>query len=409
MAQQPHPRPAGGQEGPERHGVMASQAPAQASGQAHCRAGGHGDHHREAQAGEAEPGAQQGCELGVAKTQGRFADQAFGERADRLEAQQARSRGQQMVEHQGFAHRTALGKAQQGGAAQAEQQPDPAEGFRQPQPVEIDQGEGNQPAQQQPPRQHLPWPPGGRAHGLGRGEHRRHPQAGGEQFHQGVARRDGGVAVTAAAPDQQPPQHGDVVVPAQAGAAARAVAGGMQQRFLAGLAPGHHIEKTADAGPQHTGGPEPQSRHGRCCGRAGEGLERVRHGAGRGGGTSAEGSAGPRPAHAAGAAAAGFAADQIERDELFIRQEHRQFEHHPPPAGLQHHTAGIGPRRTAVHVGVHGPAGQLKHLLAVDTIKPEIEGRGRGPPCDQERRMRGTGCGVGNGLTASDSRHHLRG
>ena len=79
---------------------------------------------------------------------------------------------------------------------------------------------------------------------------RGHPQPRREQFHHGVAESDRRATVVAAPPQHNPAQQWDVFVPGEFGAAVGAMAGRPNQRFLAGQAPGHHVEKTADAGTQ---------------------------------------------------------------------------------------------------------------------------------------------------------------
>ena len=80
-------------------------------------------------------------------------------------------------------------------------------------------------------------------------EHRPGKQ-GRQDLDQGIPGRDGLAAVPAPAPQDQPAQHGDVVVRADGFAAFRAVGGRKNDGFPLGYPPDADIEKTADHGPE---------------------------------------------------------------------------------------------------------------------------------------------------------------
>ena len=179
---------------------MPAQPPAEAADAAHHGTAEHCQHHSYAQAGEPQPRPQQGSEFGIAQPQGGLADEPLGQGADALKAHQGDPGSQEVVEQQGPAHGFALLETNNCRHPQAQQQAYPAEGLGQPEVIEVDQQQGQQPAQQQPASQH-------HQPGQGPGAHRcrgrlqaGHPEPGAEQLYQRIANRDRGAAVAAAAP-----------------------------------------------------------------------------------------------------------------------------------------------------------------------------------------------------------------
>ena len=201
-------------------------------------------------------------------------------------------------------------------AAGADQQADhhapAAQGLRQPKVIQIDQHQRQQqrdqgetspgePEIRQPPTSTRPAPTAPRS----RGRALRASTG-------WVAPADRCITVAAAAPQQQPTQHREIVMPADGMAAFGAVAAGKDHRFLAGQAPGHHVGEAADAGAQQAGPSQDQPFH-----------------------------RSPTTARAP--------PDQIDGNELFVRQKNRGLEDHAAIGFLRihHHTKRLLPRRGA--------------------------------------------------------------
>ena len=74
--------------------------------------------------------------------------------------------------------------------------------------------------------------------------------------------------------------------------------------------------------------------------------------------------------------------DEINGEEMFLGQQHRQAEDHPTLTGCPHkdHPQGFSPIETGFQVAVIDQPAPADHLLAVDLIQAHTRGEGSEGP-----------------------------